>query len=899
MNPSRLRNLILGLRSLLRKERADRELDEELHAYLEMSRQEKMGRGMSLEAANRAVRLENGSLEGARETVRAARWESRVESWWRDARFAARSLRKSPGFTAVAVATLALGIGATTAIFSVIDAVMLRPLPYPHPERIVRVWEQAPDGHRMNLADPNFNDFRAQNDTFSALAAYAVTRVSVSAGGEPLRLDVAYVSRDFFKALGVEPAVGRAFVPEEQRLHGGPAVIVSYGLWRQHLGGAADLSSSRLASTEGDFPVVGVMPAGFDFPPGVEAWVPRELVPETESRTAHNFRTLGRIQDGVSLSQARANLDAIARRLHTQYGKEVDLDAASVVPMAEAMIGDVRPALLTLLAAVGLLLLVACTNVAGLLLARTSARRRELAVRAALGAGRGRLLQQFLAEAFALSLAGGGLGVLLAAGAVRIFPALLPASLPRQEGIALNAPVLLFAFAVVVAVAVVLGVFAARRAVRPDLQEALSSGPRSEGGTGGSARVRGFLVVGEIAATLVILVGAGLLGRSFLRLVSTSPGFRQENLMTMQFSPPSTEGGASDTAGLARQAELVEAVARRLSAIPGVEGVGVTGALPVAGGDNLSDGMFLILDGRAPPADYKEFEQMSQDPARVGHASYCVAGREYFQTMGIPLIRGRLFESQDGFDSPHVALISQSLARRRWPGEDPIGRILEFGNMDGQLKPLTVVGIVGDVRAGGLDAPPPSIIYVDYRQRGIRNASSPTILVRSADPSRVAPAARAVFHEVAPDIPVTVSTFAQEMGGWLSDRRFLLLLVGSFAAAALLLAAVGLYGVVAFTVARRTQEIGIRMALGARRRDVLRLILGGGARLVVPGVILGIAASLAITRLMSSLLFGISATDPLTFAGVALLLALVALLAAYVPARRATRVDPLIALRYE
>ncbi|HEU5182789.1 MAG TPA: ABC transporter permease [Candidatus Polarisedimenticolia bacterium] len=899
MSASPLRSLLLGLRSLLRKQQSVRELDDELGAYLEMSRREKMERGMSREEAERAVRLENGSVDGAREMVRASGWESHVESCCRDLRMATRTLRRAPGFAAVAVITLALGIGASTAIFSVVDAVLLRPLPYPDPNRLVRVWEQSPDGRRMNLSDPNFQDFRAQNETFTALAEYAVTQASVSAGGEPLRLDVAYVSGDFFKAMGVQPARGRAFLPEEQRLNGSPAVIVSHGTWLRTLGGVEDLARCRLRSEAGEFPVVGVMPPGFNFPAGVAAWVPRELEADTPSRTAHNFRGLGRLRDGVDVPRARANLSAIAHGIRSRYGKEVDLDDAAVVPLADAMVGEVRTALLTLLAAVGLLLIVACTNVAGLLLARTSARRRELAVRAALGAGRGRLMQQFLAEAFVLSLAGGALGVLMAVGAVRIFPALLPASLPRQEGIAVNLPVLLFAFGLVVAVAVALGAFAAFRAGRADLQEDLSAGSRSDGGTGGSARVRGFLVVGEIAATLVILVGAGLLGRSFLRLVSTSPGFRQENLITMQFSPPSAEGGADQAGGLARQVRMVEAIVGRLRAIPGVEGVGVTGALPVAGGDNLSDGMFLVLDGRDPPTDYKEFERLGQDPARAGYASYCVAGREYFQTMGIPLIRGRLFENKDEVEAPHVALISQSLARRRWPGEDPIGRTLEFGNMDGELKPLTIVGIVGDVRAGGLDAPPPSIIYVDYRQRGIRNASSPTLLVRSADAAAVASAARAVFQELAPEVPVKISSFAQEMGGWLSDRRFMLLLVGSFAAAALLLAAVGLYGVVAFSVARRTQEIGIRMALGARRGDVLRLVLGGGARLVVPGVILGTAASLAVTRLISSLLFGISATDPLTFAGVALLLAGVALLASYLPARRATRVDPLRALRYE
>ena len=373
-----------------------------------------------------------------------------MDSLWQDFKYALRTLVKNPGFTLIALFTLAVGIGASTAIFSVVDAVLLRPLPYPNPQQIVRVWEQAPDGHRMNLSDPNFDDFLAQNNTFSSLAAYGFGQTSISGGSEPVRVDIAVVSRDFFRALGVEPFRGRAFASDEQRLHGAPAMIVSYGYWRRYLGGATDLSKFHLAMEGRVYPVVGVMPAGFDFPPGVAAWIPRELDAETPSRTAHNWRGLGRVRDGLTVAQARANLSAIARRIKDQYGKEVDLNNAAVVPLADAMVGDVRTALLTLLGAVGLLLLVACANVAGLLLARTSARRKELAVRAALGAGRGRLIQQFLAESFVLSFAGGMLGILMATGAVRVLPAILPTNLPLQQGIAVNTSVLLFALAATV-----------------------------------------------------------------------------------------------------------------------------------------------------------------------------------------------------------------------------------------------------------------------------------------------------------------------------------------------------------------------------------------------------------------------------------------------------------------
>jgi putative ABC transport system permease protein len=625
------------------------------------------------------------------------------------------------------------------------------------------------------------------------------------------------------------------------------------------------------------------------------------MEPSTRTSSAHNWRVVGRVREGVTISQARANLSTIAHRIQHQYGTQVDLSDAAVVPLAAAIVGDVRTALLTLLGAVGLLLLVACANVAGLLVARTSARRKELAIRAALGAARGRLIQQFLAESFVLSLSAGILGTLIAAAGVRVLPVILPANLPRQEGIAINSAALLFALGTTAAVAIALGLFAAWRTGGSDLQDALSAGSRSHTGSSASQRLRSLLVTGEIATTLVILVGAGLLGRSFLRLVSTSPGFRQDNLVTMEFSLPVPQAqDDTDHSATSRQINLLDAIVTRLRTIPGTASVGLAGALPVAAGDNLADGLFLILNGQRPPANFDEFGRIAQHRSQTGVAEYAVASEEYFSTLGIPLIRGRMFGEQDDLNSPHVAVISESLARKRWPNQDPIGQVIEFGNMDGNLKPLTIVGIAGDVRASGLDRPPSPIIYVDYRQRGMNSNSTPTIVMRSVAPTgEIVSAARSIFHELAPSAPVKFSTFADEMGGWLADRRFLLLLVGLFACVALILAGVGLYGVVAFFVAQRAQEIGVRMALGAQRSDVLRLVLGEGARMAAIGVAIGIGASLAITRLMSSLFFGISATDPLTFAGVAILLSLVALAASYIPARRAMRVDPVRALRYE
>jgi len=866
---SLLRTLSDGLRALFRKEQVRQELDEELNGFLEMAAAEKMKEGMSRKDALRAVRLARGSLEVTKEVVQSARWESFVETLWQDLRFAVRILRKWPGFTTVAIASLALGIGASTSIFSVVDAVLLRPLPYPNPQQIVRVWEQAPDGHRMSLADPNFEDFRAQNHTLSGLALYNDGPESISGGSEAVRMNVAAVSSDFFTSLGVEPFRGRAFAADEQVFHGAPAMIVSYGYWQQFLG------------------VIGVMPRGFNFPPGVAAWVSRQFVYGMSlSRTAHGPSCLGRLRDRVTVEQARADLDSIARRIRNQYGEKVNLTDAAVAPFADAMVGDVRTAFLTLFGAVGLLLLVACANVAGLLLTRTSARRKELAVRAALGAGRGRLIRQFLAESLVLSSAGGVLGILVAIWGVKVLPTILPTNLPRQEGIAINTSVLLFALAAIVAVAFSLGLFAAWRAGAGDLLETLSAGSRSHTGSGPSQRPRRFLVIGEIATTLVILIGAGLLGRSFVRLISTSPGFHQENVITMEFSLPIPQAQlfAMDQSFLTRQIHQLDDILSGVRAIRG---------------DDLPHGTFLILNGQRAPANFDEWQRIAADPSQVGHALYCVAGEGYFRTLGIPLIRGRVFADQDDLNSPNVALISQTLARQQWSNHDPIGQVIDFP-MDGNLKPLTIVGVVGDVRASGLDFPPSPIIYFDYRQRGMNVNSSPTIVLRSAAPAGgIVSEARGIFHDLAPNVPVKFSTFADEMGGWLADRRFLLLLVGLFAAAALALAAVGIYGVVAFSVTRRTQEIGIRMALGAQRSDVLRQVVGEGARLATLGVVIGIGASLAITRVMSTLLFGISATDPLTFVGVVVLLSVVSLFASYIPARRAMHLDPLVALRYE
>lgn len=819
-----------------------------------------------------------------------------------DLRIGIRTLTKNPGFASVAILTLALGIGASTAIFSVIDAVLLRPLPYPSPQQIVTVKEQEAHGHRAHLADPNFLDFRSQNHTLAGLATFGSGSASISGGSEPVRADVGYITQDFFKVMGVEPFRGREFASDELVEHGAPAMIVSYAFWRQFLGGTKDLSGVHLTMDKQSYSVIGVMPQEFDFPEGVSAWVADERFGWQTSRDSHNGEGIGRLRPGATLAQAQADLSTIAKRIHAQFGKTENpdyfLSDAVVTPLADELVGPVRPALLTLFAAVIVLFLVACANVAGLLLARTSARRKELAVRAALGAGRGRLIQQLLAESLALAAAGGIVGTLLALWTTNLLPAILPSSLPQQQGIAINGIVLLFTLIATLLVAVCLGLFAAWRASRVDLSESLSAGSRSF--SAGSQNARSALVIGEIAATLMLLVGAGLLGRSFIRLISVSPGFNEQNLLVMKFSFPLKQGFEITPADIARQAQFVDDALARVRAIPGVASAGITGALPVADADGFPDGLFVLLNGRALPASIDALRPMWLDSNQTGSADYAVASAGFFQASGIPLLRGRTFTAQDGPDAPHVALITENLARNRWPHSNPIGQQIFFGNMDGIMKPLTIIGIVGDIRADGLDQPATPVVFVDYRQRGLAPNSSPAIVFRTTvSASAIIPSVRSIFHQLDPTVSLEFSTFAEALGGWMAQRRFLLLLAGVFAGAALLLAAVGISGLVAQSVARRTREIGVRMALGAQRTDVLRLIVGESARLAAIGLVIGIGLSFAATQLISSLLFGVKATDPLTFFIVAVVLCGVALLASYIPARRAMRLDPAEALRYE
>jgi putative ABC transport system permease protein len=819
-----------------------------------------------------------------------------------DLRHAFRILRRSAGFTSVSVLTLALAIGATTAIFSVVFGVLLRPLPYSNPDRIMAIFEVSTRGTWSRLADPNFDDFRDQNHTFQSIAKYSNYVVSISGGSQPTRTMMASVTPQFLKIFRVQPMIGRDFLPSDAKKGAAPVALVSYGYWKQYLGSPSNLSQSHLKVDNAIYSLIGVLPENFQFPGDTGVWVPADLEGENPSRTSHNYSAVGRLRDGITVQQAHAEISTIARRIHDSASDQNDflLKDAEVVALHDSMTRPTRSALLILLGAVGFLLLVACANVANLLLAQASVRERELAVRSALGAARGRLIRQFLTEASLLALVSGALGTLGAYLGVSGLLALAPASLPRLDSISINPPVLLFALLLSSAVAIGLGAFTAIRATSGNVREALGEGGRSQAGSLASQRLGRGIVAAQIAITLVLVIGAGLLGRSLMKILEVNPGFRLDKIVTMDVTLPWP--GWTDDKAKAAEVNFFSNLIARLKQIPGVRHVGATNGLPMDGG--LPNGLFLVMTQDELPKTPnnvdelgREFDLLFQQKQRLGEAEYCIATAGYFQALEIPLIRGRMFDDRDTADAPHVALISESLARSRWPGQDPIGRTIEFGGMDGDMRLLTIVGIVSDIHENGLDAPPRPTVYVDLFQRP-RPAISVTML-SDANTQMITTAARGILQELNPEIPANFRTLQQVYSASLGSRRFNLILIAFFGVVALVLATAGVFGVMAYSVSRRTREIGVRVALGARSRDVLKMILSQGLRTILIGLLIGLAGSLALTRTMTSLLFEVTETDPLTFAAVIALLIAAALLACYIPARRATKVDPIVALRYE
>jgi putative ABC transport system permease protein len=792
-------------------------------------------------------------------------------------------LWKRPGFTAMAVVALALGVGANTAIFSVVNAVLLRPLPYSEPERAVVVWlkgAEAAGGDRVPMSVMDLLDWRARNEVFESVGAFTGGQVSYTGGEAPEQIPGAQATADFFDTLGARPRLGRTFKPEDERPDAERVAVVSDGFWRRRMG-ADPAALGRVLTLDGrQYTVVGVMPEGFDFPTqDMEVWTAFQVRPP--SRRGPYFLTgLARVRAGVTLEQARAALNAMPDPEH--QGNPPQGERFNMLTVNDYLVGDVRPALLVLLGAVGLVLLIACANVANLLLARAASREREIAVRAALGASRWRLARQLLTESVLLGAAGGFAGLLLSVWGVDALLALSPEGIHRLREAHIDGRVLLFTLGVSLLSGVAFGLAPALQGAGADLNETLKEGGARGSTEGrGRRRMRDALVVAEIALALMLLVGAGLLLKSFTRLQNVESGVRAERVLTMQVSLPRARYEEGP-----KRVEFFRQLLERVRAVPGVESAAATTSLPpdlLTASDNFSvEGRPEPPGGELPVADL-----LSVTP-------------EYFRALGVPVVRGRLFTDADREGTPPVCVVNETLARQFFAGEDPVGKRLKQGGSDRPGNQfMEIVGVVGDVRYEGLHAKVQPAFYLPYQQSPWFDMS---LVVRTnvSEPRTLAAAVSKEVWALDRDLPVArVATMEELMSRSVAQPRFRTLLVAVFSCVALLLAAVGVYGVMSYAVVRRTHEIGVRVALGARGRDVLRLVVGHGLRLVLAGIGCGLAGALLLTRVMEGMLYGVSAADPATYAVVALLLASVALLACFIPARRATKVDPMVALRYE
>ena len=891
-----------GVRRIFRlpdsRERLTRELDEEVRFHVEMRVARLIARGVPYDDARAEALRRFGDVEDLRDYcqtiedahMQRARTRERLGTVLQDSRFALRQFRKTPSFAVVAALTLALGIGGATAIFSVVNGVVLRPLPFERSEQIVQLFGIDSTQHRMrNFADPTFDYLADQNRSLSAVAEYNASGMSISSGSDALRVTGSAVSKQFFGVLRVRPAAGRFFVPEEQQRGASLAMVISHGLWTRQFNASPGAIGAKLLSGNTIATIVGVLPEGREFPAGTDVWYPREVYDKDKNYTAHNWKVIGRVKDGLTLTQANNDVSTLLRRLHAQVGAQTWTFDGAAVSLREQMVGEIKSPLLLILAASAVLLLIACTNVANLLIARMAARENEIAVRLSIGAGRARLAQQLLIETSFLSVAGCLGGLALAAFGVRVLLYLRPALIPRVDELRVDWRVGAFAMLLAAATAIGLGLLAAWRATRGDLRAALSQSQRTQGGGGASYRIRGSLVVAQLAMTVVLLIGAGLLARSFARLMTLDTGFRTHGIVvaTLGFEAPRDER-------IVRRTQYFDEIARRARAIPGVTNVGFSNAEPFNAGS--SNGTFLVLSGLNVKLTPQDLMPLLADKSRTGYANYQMVSGGYFKAMGIPLLSGRFIDDNDREGAPEVALVNSALAKKQWPNENPIGKSIEFGNIDGDLTPLTVVGVVGDTREEQLAADPPATIYVSFRQRPGNDNGLYVVLSTNAEASAIA-TARQTFRQVRADVPMRFQTIEDIVGRSVASQRFMLFVVGVFGAVALVLAALGVYSVVSYLVAQRGREISIRVALGARAGDIVRLVVRQGIQLVVIGVIVGGFAALFATRLLTGLLYGTKPTDPVTFAGMVATLALVAVIASYLPARRASKAEPMDVLR--
>lgn len=886
-----LRKFWGGLRALFTKNRDDREMDEELRDFVEQRAAAKMHTGASRRQALREARLEMGSMDSVKENVRSVGWEAAFQSFWQDLRYALRMLRKSPGFTAIAVLTLALGIGANTAIFSVVYAVLLRPLPYANPDQLVMVSDMQTANPQPGggFSYPNFTELQKQNSVFSEMITHTLHQLTLTGVGEPTEVNTSSATPDLFSMLQAKPLAGRTFVPRDNDQGAAPVAVVSEGLWRSRFGSNPGILGQSIQLDKRAFTVIGIMPASFHFPLMLtdpdEVWIP--LVddplfgPWMSRHGGHWARTMARLKSGVSLAQAQSQMDALSARLAKESPEENSGWFIHLDPLQNAIVGGVRTPLLVLLGAVALVLLIACANIANLLLSRATTRAREFAVRMALGAGRARIARQLLVECALLGILGGAVGILLAYWGVQSLRSLLPSDLPQLHAVSVDVWVLLFAFLLSVAATLIFGLapslFAADSNLQSNLKE--SSGRSGEGAR--HQRLRKFLAAAQICIAVVLLVAAGLLIRSFDRLTSINPGFDPQHLVMANIALPRNQYSQP-----AQWAAFGRKSLAKIQSLPGMSDSALAVPVPIIDG-YINLGLTIAGNPPLPPGQSLDADYVSVSP-------------NYFHIMGIPILRGRMFGDQDSSSAPRVALISQAFARRYFPNQDPLGRHLIFGfPPDGNVS-REIIGIVADVHDLSFDRAPGPMMYVPFDQAPLWGED---VVVRSSlSTSTVGSEIRQAASSIDKDLPVTnILSLPQALSAdpSLAQPRFRTLLLALFGAIALLLAAVGIFGVISYSVSRRTHELGIRMALGAQPGAILKMVLRETLGLVLIGIAVGLPCALAAARLVTHLLFNVKSYDPLTLVIAPLVLVAVGVLAGYIPARRAMRVDPMIALRYE
>jgi len=872
------------------RERRREELHEEITGHLQMAARDREARGESRASADAAARREMGNAAVIQDVTHDQWAWTWLENLLQDLRYGARTLRKSPGFAAVGILTLALGIGVNTALFSVVNGVLLNPLPYAQPNQLVELWWDRTPGQHSAVPYLNFLDWQKESTAFSAVGAYLQDNMIVTGAGEPERVDGVRISANFFDLLGVKPSLGRSFRPEEDQVGAGPVALIGDGLWNRKFGSSPDVLGKSITVDGTSYRIVGVVPQKSPIYTSADVFTPLGQFNEEPFRDRRaSLGTVGiaRMKPGVRLAQARADMDAVAQDLAAEYPDANKGTSIFVNPLQDDMTGDIAPMLYMLLGAVGFVLLIACANVANLLLARSAARSREFAIRVALGATRRRIVRQLLTESILLSAAGGALGLLFAAWATKAALAVIPETVPRTNEIGIDGRVLFFALAISILVGIVFGVAPALKTSQPDLQRNLKEGGRGSSGT--RARTQSIFVAVEMALAVVLLAGAGLMVRSLVGLANVNPGFDPQHVMEFGVSPSAARVTTPE-----HIRETYREITARFEAVPGVAaGSPLMGALPLTG-DSL---VGFWITGQPKPSSAKEMTR----------AQWYAIGPDYLKVMGIPLQRGRFLSVQDTETAPFVVVVDEGFARSNFPGENPIGKRLNISIID--VEGAEIVGVVGHVKHAGLDATgiPDQRGQIYFAISQLPDRVLPlvgracTFVVRAAGtPQAVSESLRATSQQFdSKQVLYEFKPMSKVVSDSIAAQRFTMILLGVFASLALVLSAVGIFGVISYVTGQRTQEIGIRVAMGAQRGDVLRLVLGHGMRVALLGVAIGLAAALGLTRLIASQLYGVSANDPLTFAGVAALLTLVALAACYIPARRAMRVDPMIALRYE